>query len=1127
MTTPSIFDVKTASLTRPTLLEASAGTGKTYSIKHLVLRFVVEADIPVSRLLVMTFTRAATAELKVRVESHLSDALALLTGEGRQDIDPILEDQRRHWNANGIDDDTAVERIRASLADFDNAGIFTIHGFCQKVIEDNAFSSGGSINFELADESDDLIEDAVRDYLRREVDGLSDQGDVRALVQSSIGDWVKRLKALALYPEALVDRVWETGGAPVSAELDQALERFMREVPEKLRELKRTSRVKTFDDLLRELYDRLSPKADPAANEQAERLAARIRGVWRGVLVDEFQDTDPVQYAIIEKLFITPFEPASEPETRTGRAVYFVGDPKQAIYSFRSADLNTYFRARMKIISIGGTVAMLGTNFRSSANLVDAFNSFWERPAGTAFLRTGLDYQKVAPAPGKTGLWVKEGDDWKEASPLEIWTSYRTNAYAAGAAREANNRALASRIVELIEAGRNGEAVVAAGEGDKVTDTISINGDLVPMRSLEARDIAVLVRTRDLADEMRDLLARVGVRVRYESQDDVCTSEEAAEMILILRAFASPSDMRVLRAARTTRLIGDVLGDMDDGARDDARQIELREIFEEGARRWAAGGPAPAIRRLMVFCDTSRRLLPVHGGERTLVNYAHLSELLHTKARVIPTPIGLATWLEEAGRHPQGSSEERRIRLESDANLVTLQTIHSSKGLQYPVVFIPAAQTFSPNNRKEPVWRTADSAGHLTLHLSLAPDNPGPAVAREAMEELVRLAYVGMTRAAKAAVIIVQQRPKSPKNPAEWYATNTRNAWYAALTASHEPEEQGVRAAFPTLRNTEILELEDLDAVYALPMPRLTPEKAAQTADVQSARNIRSTWMTSSFTGISNMAEDDSGGFSAWYGEAAKDGSGADILNFPKGAQAGSCLHEMFEEADFALMARDDDDARKATRELCSAKVKKYLSISDADRKNDAVDGAAQMIRDVLNAEIAPGLFLRDLPRAARSAELEFLIPVPKHLTAERLGRELKALGYDVGELRPESLKGFLTGFIDLAFTFRGRFYVLDWKSNKISTEAAGYDPEAMDKEMARHMYRLQYLIYLVALRRFLRARIGAAFRDDMLGGAVYVFLRGVRAGVTTPANPQGIVLDPVDPVVIRRLDDLFAGAIK
>lgn len=1132
------FDVASAPLLVPTLLEASAGTGKTFSIKHLVLRFIVEAGIPINHLLVMTFTRAATAELKARIESHLTEALGLLTGTiAPADADALTVKQIGLWRGMGMDDADAEDRIRESLALFDNAGIFTIHGFCQKVIEDNAFSSGGTINFDLAQSDDKFRSDAVRDFLRRSLDSMPEEEDRRELVDGK--DWDKKLGELADYPESLVPRRW-TDFDNLSPSVQAAVSAFMTEVPGRLIDMKKNAGVKTFNDLLRELYDRLLPGADAPEEvcRQADRLARRVRSTYRGVLIDEFQDTDPIQYAIVEKLFLSVYDENASPDIqaeREGRAIFFVGDPKQAIYRFRSADLNTYLRARKRIAEIGRTEALM-TNYRSSPKLVAAFNAFWmTAPTGLPFLREGLAYQTVDSSPSKTGLWVREGDGWKEPLPLEIWTDAGGSLCEnADDVKASSMAALGLSIAKLIDAGARGEAVLAAEAGETPIEGLDLSpwGGPSSVRGVEARDIAVLVRANSDALLVKDALGKRGIRVRYQLRESVAATEEAAEMILILRAFAAPGDLHAMNAARATRLIGDTLKTLENDEEDEARRVELRRVLEEGARRWPSSGPAPAVRRLMALCRTSERLLPCVEGERRLVNYAHLLELLHAAHRTVPTPGGLAEWLENQ-KTSGDSAEDQKVRLESDANLVTLQTIHSSKGLQYPIVYLPFAQKRFTNCSQSSVHLVPYDEGRLNLLLSHVPSSADEREKSEAIEEDVRLAYVAMTRAAKHLVVMLPQASMSKKSPDSWAAFTYKNPYFAALCGGEDKKTLTAAAAsklLQRLQNTGTVDLRDFSRLAEAGKTdgfQVQSEAKPSDFDAEKARDVRGGWRTSSFTGISRMAEDDGSGFSVWYGEAEKVPTAGDILSFPKGAQAGTCLHEMLELADFAGMALDSEAARTARLELCGREVEKHLSFADDAARELAAEGAAQMIYDILNAEIAPGLFLKNVPKRARSAELEFLIPIPKGLTAERLADELRKLNpdkYDFGDLRPESLEGFLTGFIDLAFMHDGRFYVLDWKSNKISSEAEGYEEKAMDEEMRRHLYRLQYLIYLVALRRFLQTRLGEHFRDDMIGGAIYVFLRGVRADATTPDHPQGIVFDPVSPAVIRRLDQLFAG---
>lgn len=1124
----SSFDMLRAPLMRPTLLEASAGTGKTFSIKHLVLRFVAEEDVSVSRMLIMTFTRAATAELKARIQSHLSAMHGLMTGTFADSaVDAVLLEQRALWAEQGRDPAVIVSRLRESLAQFDNAGIFTIHGFCQKVLEDRAFTSGSSIGFELVENVDDLVEEVVNEFIRTSLLQLSEREDRAAI--SDPEKWIEILKQLMAAPEDLVPSTIVS--LPESPELAAAFQNFVKEAPKRLAQKKCEARVKTFDDLLIELYERLrGDPADAESRAQAQRLAESIRSAFSVVLVDEFQDTDPIQYAVIKRLFLRKREP---------HPVWFVGDPKQAIYRFRGADLETYLRARRDVEALYQTagsgrfrgVYALTTNYRSSPDLVRAFNAFW-RTAPNPFLREDLAYLEVKSSPKNLPLMQKRPDGAiMDAVPFEWVSSWQeTPAQTAAERRQQQGIILTDRITAMIEAGRRGELLVPCADEEASLAVAEKDGKR--LRGVLPGDIAVLVRTHDEGLTAAEVLKHRGVRVQIRCDQNVCNTIEACEIGMILSAFAAPGDLKLLRAARTTRLIGDDLACLDDQERDETRRIALRGEFEYGARNWGTVGPAAALERLMTFCRTAERLLPQANGERTLTNYRHLLELLHGAARIIPTPAGLAAWLAAEAKRPV--SDFNRERLESDANLVLVETIHSSKGLQYPIVFLPYTQSGSIGTHARCTSRTDDPkrSAQRCLEVRFEAEKPDQRVNQAEYEEKVRVMYVAMTRAARHLCIIGEQRIKSAVNPDQWHSSTAQAHLFRALTGQLTPSRADILPAVERLAGlqsssgTPLFRFTELGAAAAgAQSSLLTQGTVGESYTTAQSQTRRSEWRTSSFTGITRMAEDDGPGFSTWYGQAEKPPLVDDILSFPKGAQAGTCLHEMMERADFSLMASDDEKAAAARLALTVREVEKHLSLPEKEAASAAA-GAAAMIRDLLNAEVAPGVTLKDVPKSARSAELEFLIPISASLTAKRLVSELKAMDpkYDFGTLRPEDLKGFLTGFIDLAFSAGGRFYVLDWKSNKISPEASGYTEKAMSAEMDVHLYRLQYLIYWVALRRFLQVRLGAHWRDEMIGGAIYVFLRGVRAGTTTAANPQGIVFDPVRPEVIRRMDDLFAG---
>ena len=1160
-TNPVAFDVCTAPLTVPTLLEASAGTGKTFSIKHLVLRLVVEEDMPIDTLLIMSFTRAATAELSARIKHHLSDMHGFLTGTlGADEVDRLLVEQLELWKkrrtaalagsgekaekvAAFYERSAIAARIKRSLTRFDKAAIYTIHSFAQKSLTAFAFSSGAALDWTLEDDDAALREDVVEDFLRRELDRYRDAPDVRERLALGAA-WSEKLHALAGHPASLMPReIVSELSAETPSENDPmtaVLARFIEEAPAALREKKRAAGVATFDDLLVELWARL--EADRSGD-----FAGSLRSAYRGVLVDEFQDTDPLQFAIFKRLFIDAVHPASTVQAaesaaasdKPSRALFFVGDPKQAIYRFRSADLNTYLDARRLIARIG-ICAELQKNFRSSPPLVEAFNRFFAAaPADSRgpFLREELRYTQVKASDSNTGLFRLTRGSWKAVVPLEIWGTVTSLPMAKSDRVDATAQAIAGDIAALIGAGKAGKAAVALEEGDASPQIgeVLLGERRVPLRAVEARDIAILVRTRDEIAPIRAALLKYGVRLRMNSKADVCATPEAADLLLVLRAFNAPGDERVVRAARATRFIGEPLSQI--AADDEAGRVALRALFENCAAKWRRYGVASAFTGLMEETGLAQRLLRVHNGERMLANYTHLVEVLHEAGRRHPTPAGLIAWFESAvaGADDEAGSEARKLRLESDANVVTGETIHSSKGLQYPIVYVPNAEQFDTSGSPSAVRRARVDAGvspcGMVLQLSHEKTACPEAEVAEARQELLRLAYVAMTRAAKRLVITVPQRPRSPKNNTLWHGQTLKNAFFRILTGEESPASgEAVLKVLETLSDERTIVLRDINEVRSrkvAPVRALASETAALTA--APAKDRRAQWRISSFTAISRMLEDEAEGAGAkpFFGAKKRRLPSGDILAFPRGAQAGTCLHAMLEEADFAHFA--EPDACEAREAFVRRIVERHLSFPSEAAKTDAVRGAARMLCDVLNAEIAPGLRLKNVPAGMRFAELEFLLSMRSALTADILGEALGAIDpkYAVPGLTRERLTGFLTGFIDLVIAVDGKFWVIDWKSNAVADTPEGYDENAMSDEMRKHCYRLQYLIYLVALRRFLKARLGEKFRESMIGGAIYVFLRGVRAETTTAANPQGIVFDPVKPEVIAALDEFFDSGVS
>ena len=1115
------FSVETALLTEPTLLEASAGTGKTFSIKHLVLRLIVEKDMPINRLLVVTFTKAATAELASRIRDHIGETLGYLTGiYAPEDVDGLVVKQVDIWRGGLVEDEVAIRRLRNSLACFDDASISTIHGFCQKMLSDHVFTSSGSFETDFSDDDSALRKEVTEGFLRRELDACATVDDRRLLMKS--GDWAGKLGELAALPEDLAPRVInEKDGS-----LQHAwLERFIETAPAELRALKREKGLGTYDDLLAEMW--ITLRDDPTG-----AFAAGIRRTYSGVLIDEFQDTDPVQFAIFNRLFLQI--PTGERKALGERALFFVGDPKQAIYRFRSADLDTYMRAR----SLIGRHSRLGRNFRSCPKLVEAVNKFFTIAGANAFLRPDLEYKSVDAQPERTGLYLLDEDKiWREADAFEIWTT-EDGLADKDAIVEATARTVADDIARLIARGREGTAALAAGPDDRVIGSIdievrrkdddSVRIKTIPLRAVEARDIAILVQKRDQVVEVREALARKGVRVVMKSNEDVFRTEEAHDMLCLLHAFADPGDERVLTALRATRLMACTLSKLS--ADDEDARSELRERLETGLVRWRRAGVAAAVSAFMSEEQLAERLLPVEGGEQRLTNYSHIVELLNAAGRSYATPSGLVSWFESA--RTRAGDEERAVRLASDANLVTVETIHSSKGLQYPLVYLPRAEAMAVlRAEKRSVFKLSETTG-MTLSITHEEASESEELKAKRNEELVRLAYVAMTRAASRLVLVLPQKltmSKSKKAPkAGWDWRYSRNAYFMALTGEPKPDRDAVLAALGQLDGMPGFRRVEIDSLLASNASRITSAAPALDPDlgVDPASPVLPKWRISSFSSINRTVSDDDEG--AWFGSKQSSGSLEGILNFPRGTKAGEAMHGMLEHADFPAVAPDTAEADELRRRLARENIETFLSFPDEASLEAAVNEGARMIYDVVNAEILPGIRLRDVKLTERASEMPFLLRMRAGLNAGDLRRLLDDFGdpYRIPGLSDDDLSGFLTGFIDLAFGAGGRFWILDWKSNAITRcvkKQSDFTALVMAEEMRVHRYRLQYLIYLVALRRFLKARLGPDYDDSLLGGACYVFLRGISADAErTDEGMQGVVYDPVGIDKIARLDELF-----
>lgn len=1164
------------------LVEASAGTGKTFTIAGLYLRLVVEAHIPVENILVVTYTKAATAELRERLRGRLVQAWRAACGGAAP-----ADEQLQAMLAAAPDRDGLRRQLEAALASFDIAAIYTIHGFCQRVLADSAFEAGLAAGAELLADVDDLIDEIVADYWREKL-YAAPAAVVRHIVltaklgPAALRDFVKRYSgrteltlrapvepqaldaALARYDESYAagQKTWRethsqvedillhakefnrsklrvktmerllrtldsyfnaatapppplpaedaqriTRGALTAAlksgqslpaqpffacwddvvdavqQMDTALQAMTAVFKHgllvfaqaQLLERKRHARQQSYDDLITVLHAALH-------GGNGAGLVAKVRDQYHAALIDEFQDTDRIQYEIFARCF-------------GGRAapVYFVGDPKQAIYSFRGADVIAYVNAAQACPNRYS----LRTNWRSDAALVDGVNALFTGPA--PFFLAGIGYQPVNAARDGTTLRL-DGDDGRA---LRLWF---LGADADGkprgkqAAYSIIATATANEIVRLLEHGHRGLAAI----GDK---------------SLDGGDIAVLVRSHTQGALVQEALRQAGVATVRYGHDNVFHTDEARELERVLIAVAEPSNEALLRSALATSLFG-VSGNALAALEEDERGWEQwLESFQHYHALWQVHGFVAMVREIFARAQVAARILALPEGERRLTNLDHLVELLQAEGSMHHRgPATLVKWFSGRREKKVGSGDEVLLRLESDARVVKIVTVHASKGLEYPVVFCPFVWdglAERPRDGGALVYHERDAQRSAVLDLS---ESTGPTQAwarEEEFAESLRLFYVALTRAKHRCYFVHGLIKGVDSSPLAWLLYHDR---FDRQPAPADPisqlrqfvSERAVAAVRDDLfgltqRAPHALALEELNAE----VDAFVAQKVETAPVLEAARRfngrIDSTWRVTSFSSLTAVAESELPDHDAMPNADAvvvetvtETPAALTIFDFPRGVRPGTCLHHVFETWDFSC--HDPALLREHVRSTLTAE-------GYADQW---VEPVAEMVQRVLatslagtdgeNVDAIEAVRLNTVTRARRVNELEFYFPV-RTLDVAGLMRVLQQEGFwESAGLTPvrdqfasERVRGYLHGFVDLVFESGGQYYIVDYKSNWLGAEYDGYDRAGIAQAMVDHDYYLQYLLYTVALHRYLRRRVPGYDYQRHFGGVRYLFIRGMH----------------------------------
>ncbi|MGZ4455331.1 MAG: UvrD-helicase domain-containing protein [Nocardioides sp.] len=1100
------FDIRAALPTGTTLLEASAGTGKTWTIGALVTRYVAEQGVPLEQMLVVTFGRAASQELRDRVRAQLVEAERALADDpslppvASSDLIDLLLDcppaerELRH------------RRVTEALAGFDGATIATTHQFCSMVLGSLGVAGDTDARARLVEDLDDLVTEVVDDlYLRAFAFADGPPAFTRAaameVARTAVRDPQARLEPAGEDPSTVSGRRVAFGNA-VRTELDRR---------------KRRLGILSYDDLLRQLADALADEDAPAR--------ARMRQRWSIVLVDEFQDTDPVQWQVLDRAF-------------TGHAtMVLIGDPKQAIYAFRGGDVTTYLQAA----DTASTRQTLAVNRRSDAPLLTAF-------------------QRVlrGAALGDPRIVVHDVTASEPESRL------------AGAPHPAPFRL---RVVRRDQLGRRGSNPLTVGEvrphvaRDLALDVRALlaSGATFAGRPLEPRDVAVIsYRHADLA-AAREALHAVGVPAVIAGGGSVFATPAAVEWLELLEGLEQPHRTARVRAAALTSFVGHTARELDED-----RTPEVEHLTDTVADRLRSWGEVFALRGVAAVLEAATadglpaRVLARVGGERHLTDLRHIGEALHEVA--LTEHLGLVSmlaWLRgQVAEGRAGRGAERTRRLDSDAAAVQLVTIHASKGLQYPVVYLPALADRNVPQPRTPLFHDAEGARCVNVgggggadwqdHVRRCLD--------EEAGEWLRLLYVAVTRAQSQVVAWWSPTRNTPASPLH------------RMLQGRRPGSAEVPAEFPHRTDDEAAGIFEHWRAEGGPVPEpavpaeagaepprpVPPELGVRVF----TRSVDTAWRRASYSSLTAVEEpavlgavgsepevepkDDEAVTTVPDDEPAS--ATASVLSpmaaLPVGATFGSLVHAVLEHV--------DPDAPDLRAEV-AAHLAEQLVRWPVDVDTEALADALVAVCDSPLGPLAPTT-LRQVPLADRLREMEFELPLAGGDLGARgdvrlgdlaplLRRHLPegdpvrayAAALDRPHLGGQPLRGYLTGSVDVVLRVRTdagpRFLVVDYKTNWLGGHdrpltAHDYRPEALAGAMGHSDYPLQALLYATVLHRFLRWRQPGYDPETHLGGVLYLYLRGM-CGPDTPlvgGEPCGVFSWRPPVALVEALSDLLDG---
>ena len=1179
------------------LIEASAGTGKTYTIANLYLRHVL-AGQPVNQILVVTFTNAATDELRGRIREKLYAALHCLEKncldtQGLSD-DPFSETILHRVTQTAAQAQEAKARLELAVHSMDESAIFTIHGFCQRALKEFAFLSGQSFNLELNNNEDELLLPIAKDWWRRnlyeaeslryqvataawkndidkfyrQIKSLLDRDinltatqtpfdsdlDIAALftelaenylasyeeLQRLLTDdknlkrggkyrkdrlnpnleqitiWLKEAKSLQPPPQLevltlkylqsqlkkgaekkaeqllnyplfqQVQQYWDNYPLIYQQTLIQIIDEAMSFFKAQGHAIKTETQVLSFNDLLTQLHSALTAESGAA-------LCQLLQQRYPIAMIDEFQDTDPIQYGIFKQLYVGHKQ----------QTLYMIGDPKQAIYSFRGGDIYTYLQAKQDVIAQEGTIYTLNRNWRSNPAMLKAVNGIFQH-SPQPFLYNDIAFQAIETPPEKTNHKILSIQG-EAVTPLNFWLSpdaepkgrSRSTALTKPIARHLIDTEITQYIAQLLYASKAGEVLL----GDQ---------------ALKPNDIAILVPKHSDAERLRIKLSALGVASTTVGKKTVFESPEANALQQLLYAIRHPNNRQLLRQALASPLLAYNYQEIYQRCNDESIWLTWIEIFHALYLQWQTEGFMSMFLSLLKQLECTQALAQQDETDRIMTNLLQLGELLQHASKQYSSIDALLTWFADKCLNPSGENAE--LRLESDDDTVKLVTLFASKGLEYGMVFLPYLWDLRNIDKSTPIFYH-NEAQQLRVDMGSQQFEQHQRLADyERIAEQCRLIYVALTRSIACCHIVWGNIAKPPKgcsdNSALAYLlhgkqtpevlkTKELSALGKAIWTSTQIADDLDKMVQLSENTIQVKELDRLSASICINTDKnsTTQTNASPLNSKIFKRSLANNWRIASFSSLSKNIY-----HNRLYSEQINQDV---ILNFPAGKRTGLYLHRVLECLDF------QQDISSQVAQLNQRLLPRYgfnLEAHDVDTQH----WLQQIVHTPLDHT---GLKLVDIAANKRLCEMEF------HFSTGNQPVSIKRLNQLFSQYTPQPLQelsqydfqGLVNGIIDLIFEYQGRYYLVDYKSNYLGNSLEAYQNDTMQMEINSRRYDLQYMLYSVALHRFLQNRQQDYCYQNHFGGVYYLYLRGMRSDADT-----GVFFTLPDEAFLEQLNALF-----